>query len=93
MSKDNGYGKGQGRKRQARPHDACILDRLQSVTGTWARWFSGHGGPCVAHCRLYALLTSTYDTMNALSLQKRPESEISLRKNPMVAVIPVVYGA
>lgn len=24
--------KGQGRKRQARPHDACILGRLQAVT-------------------------------------------------------------
>ena len=32
-SRDGEYQKGQGRKRQARPHDACILGRLQALTG------------------------------------------------------------
>lgn len=32
-SRDTGHSKGQGRKRRARPHDACNLGKLQFVTG------------------------------------------------------------
>lgn len=76
-SRDGGLWNEQGRKWQAQPHGACVLGWSQSVTGTWA----GAGLLLVAE-GLAALIVGhmhsslTHDTMNALSLQKRPESEI-----------------
>lgn len=90
-SRDGGLWDEQGRKRQARPRDACVLGRSQSVTGTWAGagWLLVTEGLAMLIVD-YMHSSLTHDTMNALSLRKRPESEFSLPKTSIVAASPAV---